>query len=81
MITLHRDKLSFYLRKKTLNSRAIKYTLQDGILRNIQIKGNKLQVVQTWALDEAVSAIISSPDCETLLLTSNTVSVFITECV
>ncbi|XP_056617541.1 LOW QUALITY PROTEIN: cilia- and flagella-associated protein 43 [Triplophysa dalaica] len=48
----------------------------DGILRNIQIKGNKLEVVQTWALDEAVSSIIFSPDCETLLITSNTGCVY-----
>jgi len=41
------------------------------------MKGNKLEVLQTWALDEAASAICFSPDCETLLLTSNTVSVII----
>lgn len=79
MITLHRDKLSFHLRQNYVNLRAIKNPLQDGILRKIQIKGKKLEVVQTWALDEAVSAIIFSPDCETLLITSTTVSVFINE--
>lgn len=41
------------------------------------MKGNKLEVVQTWALDEAASTICFSPDGETLLLTSNTVSVLI----
>ncbi|KAK9964501.1 hypothetical protein ABG768_005668 [Culter alburnus] len=44
----------------------------EGILRKIQMKGNKLEVVQTWALDEAASTICFSPDGETLLLTSNT---------
>lgn len=48
--------------------------MQEGILRNIKIKGSKLEVVQTWALDEAVSAMTFSPGCETLLLTYSTVS-------
>ncbi|XP_067277323.1 cilia- and flagella-associated protein 43 isoform X2 [Pseudorasbora parva] len=48
----------------------------EGILRKIQIKGNKLEVLQTWALDEAASAICFSPDGETLLLTSNTGCVY-----
>ncbi|XP_051508041.1 cilia- and flagella-associated protein 43 [Myxocyprinus asiaticus] len=44
----------------------------DGILRNIQVKGSNVEVMQSWTLDEAVSAICFSPDCETLLLTSST---------
>ncbi|XP_077093181.1 cilia- and flagella-associated protein 43 isoform X3 [Siphateles boraxobius] len=48
----------------------------EGILRKIQMKANKLEVVQTWALDEAASAICFSPDGETLLLTSNTGCVY-----
>ncbi|XP_055026578.2 cilia- and flagella-associated protein 43 [Misgurnus anguillicaudatus] len=48
----------------------------ERILRNIKIKGNKLEVVKTWALDEAVSAMIFSPDCETLLLTYSTGCVY-----
>ncbi|CAM4726849.1 unnamed protein product [Leuciscus chuanchicus] len=48
----------------------------EGILRKIQIKGNKLEVVQTWALDEAASAICFSPDGETLLLPCNTGCVY-----
>ncbi|ROL49549.1 Cilia- and flagella-associated protein 43 [Anabarilius grahami] len=48
----------------------------EGILRKIQMKGNKLEVAQTWALDEAASTICFSPDGETLLLTSNTGCVY-----
>ncbi|XP_697139.4 cilia- and flagella-associated protein 43 [Danio rerio] len=48
----------------------------ESVLRSIQIKGNKLEVVQTWALEEAASAMCFSPDGETLLLTSNTGCVY-----
>ncbi|XP_056327437.1 cilia- and flagella-associated protein 43 [Danio aesculapii] len=48
----------------------------EGVLRSIQIKGNKLEVVQTWALEEAASAMCFSPDGETLLLTTNTGCVY-----
>ncbi|XP_043110587.1 cilia- and flagella-associated protein 43 [Puntigrus tetrazona] len=48
----------------------------EGILRNIQIKGNKLEVVQTWALDEAASTICFSPGGETLLIVSTTGCVY-----
>ncbi|KAK2896717.1 hypothetical protein Q8A67_011205 [Cirrhinus molitorella] len=48
----------------------------EGILRNLQIKGNKLEVVQTWALDEAASTVCFSPDGETLLIVSNTGCVY-----
>ncbi|XP_059422267.1 cilia- and flagella-associated protein 43 isoform X2 [Carassius carassius] len=48
----------------------------EGILRNIQIKGNKWEVVQAWALVEAASSICFSPDGETLLIVSNTGCVY-----
>uniref|UniRef100_A0A4W4DXZ9 Cilia- and flagella-associated protein 43 n=1 Tax=Electrophorus electricus TaxID=8005 RepID=A0A4W4DXZ9_ELEEL len=48
---------------------------QDGVLRSIQIKGNHVEIMETCALEEPVSAICCSPDYETLLLFSITVGV------
>ncbi|KAK1791764.1 hypothetical protein P4O66_013741 [Electrophorus voltai] len=45
---------------------------QDGVLRSIQIKGNHVEIMETCALEEPVSAICCSPDYETLLLFSIT---------
>ncbi|TRY55422.1 hypothetical protein DNTS_034432 [Danionella cerebrum] len=49
---------------------------KEGILRNIQIKGNKLEVLCTWVLDENISNICLSPNGDVLLLISNTGHVY-----
>lgn len=47
------------------------------MLRCLKIKGNQVEVTQTWTLEEPATTIIYSPDYETLLLASSTVSAYI----
>ncbi|XP_022540288.2 cilia- and flagella-associated protein 43 isoform X1 [Astyanax mexicanus] len=55
-----------------LCSNGIFTTGTDCVLRNIQIKGNQVEVVKTLAMEEAASFLCCSPDYETLLLSSPT---------
>uniref|UniRef100_A0A3P8XTF8 Cilia- and flagella-associated protein 43 n=1 Tax=Esox lucius TaxID=8010 RepID=A0A3P8XTF8_ESOLU len=47
---------------------------KENVLRCLQIKGNQVEVTQTWKLEEPATTIIYSPDYEILLLASSTVS-------
>ncbi|XP_030628306.1 cilia- and flagella-associated protein 43 [Chanos chanos] len=51
----------------------------EGVLRNLQIKGNQVEVAQTWTLEEPISTICLSPDDETLLLSSSSGRIYRTE--
>ncbi|XP_072534295.1 cilia- and flagella-associated protein 43 isoform X2 [Salminus brasiliensis] len=55
-----------------LCSNGVFATGTDCVLRNIQIKGNQVEVVETLVLEEAAFTLCCSPDCETLLLSSIT---------
>ncbi|XP_028810030.1 cilia- and flagella-associated protein 43-like [Denticeps clupeoides] len=44
----------------------------DGMLRRWYIKGNHVDLMKTWKLEEIVTIISCSPECEILLLVSNT---------
>ncbi|XP_066535952.1 cilia- and flagella-associated protein 43 [Hoplias malabaricus] len=44
----------------------------DCVLRNIQIKKNHVEVVESWELDEPALNVCCSPDYETLLLSTTT---------
>ncbi|XP_017552052.1 cilia- and flagella-associated protein 43 isoform X1 [Pygocentrus nattereri] len=55
-----------------LHSNGVFATGLDCVLRNIQIKGNQAEVVECWALEEPALTVCCSPDCETLLLSTNT---------
>lgn len=39
----------------------------------LQIKGTQIDITQTWQLEGPVTAVMHSPDYETLLLSSNRV--------
>ncbi|KAJ8013989.1 hypothetical protein DPEC_G00035570 [Dallia pectoralis] len=45
---------------------------EENILRCLQIKGNQVQVTQTWKLEEPATTIKCSPDNDILLLASST---------
>ncbi|XP_055758385.1 cilia- and flagella-associated protein 43 isoform X1 [Salvelinus fontinalis] len=45
---------------------------KENVLRCLKIKGNQVEVTQTWTLEEPATTIIFSPDYETLLLASST---------
>lgn len=47
---------------------------QDGVLQTLKIKGNQVEVMETLTLVEPVSSVCFSPNHETMLLSSNTVS-------
>lgn len=73
---------AFYLEPTTTYSRFILFKigfsiLQENVLRCLKIKGNQVEVTQTWTLEEPATTIIYSPDYETLLLASSTVSAYI----
>ncbi|XP_036430574.1 cilia- and flagella-associated protein 43 [Colossoma macropomum] len=53
-----------------LHSNGVFATGHDCVLRNIQIKGNQAEVVESWALEEPASTVCCSPDCDTLLSTN-----------
>ncbi|KAM3606934.1 uncharacterized protein V6R79_025898 [Siganus canaliculatus] len=42
----------------------------------LQIKGSHIDITQTWQLDGPVTAVMHSPDCETLLLYSSTGQIY-----
>lgn len=41
----------------------------------LQIKQTQINITQTWQLQGSVTAVMNSPDRETLILSSNTVSI------
>lgn len=43
-------------------------------MHSLQIKGTQINDTKTWRLPGPVTALKMSPDCETLLLSSDTVS-------
>lgn len=48
--------------------------LQESVVHCLQIKGTQINITQTWQLESPVTTVMCSPDYETLLLSSNTVS-------
>ncbi|XP_076829896.1 cilia- and flagella-associated protein 43 isoform X2 [Brachyhypopomus gauderio] len=55
-----------------LHNNGVFATGTDGILRNLQIKGNQVHIMEICAVEEPVSSMCCSPDYEMLLLASTT---------
>ncbi|KAM6922521.1 cilia- and flagella-associated protein 43 [Lycodopsis pacificus] len=50
---------------------------QEGVVHCLQIKVTQINITQTWTLEEPVTTVMYSPDCETLLFSSNTGQVYV----
>lgn len=50
------------------------YVLQESLVYCLQIKGTQINITKTWQLDGPITSVTYSPDFESLLLSSNTVS-------
>uniref|UniRef100_A0A3B5B2P3 Cilia- and flagella-associated protein 43 n=1 Tax=Stegastes partitus TaxID=144197 RepID=A0A3B5B2P3_9TELE len=54
--------------------KTLAYLLQESMVHCLQIKGTQIDIEQTWQLERAVKTVMYSPDQETLLLSSKSVS-------
>lgn len=50
------------------------YVSKDGVVHCLQIKGTQIDITQTWETERPATTVMFSPDHETLLLSSDTVS-------
>lgn len=48
---------------------------QESLVHCLQIKGTEIDITHTWQLERPITTVKYSPDNETLLLSSNMVSV------
>ncbi|KAL0964460.1 hypothetical protein UPYG_G00324140 [Umbra pygmaea] len=55
-----------------LHKNGLFFAGKENVLRCLQIKGNQVEVTQTWKLEEPATSIIYSPDYAILLLASST---------
>uniref|UniRef100_A0A4W6CRP4 Cilia- and flagella-associated protein 43 n=1 Tax=Lates calcarifer TaxID=8187 RepID=A0A4W6CRP4_LATCA len=66
-----------YIASGILNSSSLNVhasVSQDCVVHCLQIKGTQIDITQTWQLDRPAKTVMNSPDYETLLLSSSTVS-------
>ncbi|KAK9541448.1 hypothetical protein VZT92_001490 [Zoarces viviparus] len=50
---------------------------QEGVVHCLQIEVTQINITQTWTLEEPVTTVMYSPDCETLLFSSQTGQVYV----
>ncbi|XP_037321813.2 cilia- and flagella-associated protein 43 isoform X1 [Pungitius pungitius] len=50
---------------------------KESTVHCVQVKGTQINITQTWQLEEPVTTVMYSPDCKTLLFTSNTGQIYV----
>uniref|UniRef100_A0A671WDX3 Cilia- and flagella-associated protein 43 n=1 Tax=Sparus aurata TaxID=8175 RepID=A0A671WDX3_SPAAU len=67
--------LSGFLNHSNVKALQNPCVLQGNVMHCLQIKQTQINITQTWQLQGSVTAVMNSPDRETLILSSNTVSI------
>ncbi|XP_047190801.1 cilia- and flagella-associated protein 43 isoform X2 [Scophthalmus maximus] len=61
----------------TLNKNSLITVGKDSVVHSLQINGTQINITHTWQLEGPATTAMYSPDCETVLLSSNTGQIYV----
>ncbi|KAM8859660.1 cilia- and flagella-associated protein 43 isoform 2-T2 [Spinachia spinachia] len=61
----------------SLNHKGVIAVGKERTVHCVQVKATQINITQTWQLEEPVTTVMYSPDCETLLFSSNTGQIYV----